>query len=122
MDEIYSLSFGAGVQSTALLMLTLNKDQRLFDALGGHWPDLACFADTGAEPSYVYEHLGKMVELCKEKDFRQPKAWQELNTKAAPLFRDKILTNVETAKINNKTDTKINENINQIIILLLVIQ
>ena len=30
------------------------------------------------------------------------KAWQELNTKAAPLFRDKILTNVETAKINNK--------------------
>jgi len=31
------------------------------------------------------------------------KAWQELNTKAAPLFRDKILTNVETAKINDKT-------------------
>ncbi len=31
------------------------------------------------------------------------KAWKELNTKAAPLFRDKILTNVETAKINNKT-------------------
>ncbi|MBQ4858906.1 SPOR domain-containing protein [Pseudoalteromonas sp. MMG007] len=30
------------------------------------------------------------------------KAWKELNTKAAPLFRDKILTNVETAKINNK--------------------
>jgi len=30
------------------------------------------------------------------------KAWQELNTKAAPLFRDKILTNVETAKINDK--------------------
>jgi len=31
------------------------------------------------------------------------KAWQELNIKAAPLFRDKILTNVETAKVNNKT-------------------
>ncbi|GAA59631.1 hypothetical protein P20652_1494 [Pseudoalteromonas sp. BSi20652] len=30
------------------------------------------------------------------------KAWQELNTKAAPLFRDKILTNVETVKINEK--------------------
>ncbi|ASM50813.1 hypothetical protein PESP_a2927 [Pseudoalteromonas espejiana DSM 9414] len=31
------------------------------------------------------------------------KAWKELNTKAAPLFRDKILTNVETAKVNDKT-------------------
>ncbi|MEG3760149.1 SPOR domain-containing protein [Pseudoalteromonas carrageenovora] len=31
------------------------------------------------------------------------KVWKELNTKAAPLFRDKILTNVETAKINDVT-------------------
>ncbi|WP_024610619.1 SPOR domain-containing protein [Pseudoalteromonas sp. TB64] len=31
------------------------------------------------------------------------KAWHDLNKQAAPLFRDKILTNVETANINNKT-------------------
>lgn len=31
------------------------------------------------------------------------KAWQQLNEKAAPLFRDKISTNVEKAKVNNKT-------------------
>ncbi|WP_372859487.1 SPOR domain-containing protein [Pseudoalteromonas sp.] len=31
------------------------------------------------------------------------KQWKQLNKKAAPLFRDKITTNVEKAKVNNKT-------------------
>ncbi|QBJ63546.1 SPOR domain-containing protein [Pseudoalteromonas sp. DL-6] len=31
------------------------------------------------------------------------KQWKKINRKAAPLFRDKITTNVEKAKVNNKT-------------------
>ncbi|GAA63951.1 hypothetical protein P20311_1742 [Pseudoalteromonas sp. BSi20311] len=31
------------------------------------------------------------------------KQWKQINKKAAPLFRDKITTNVEKAKVNNKT-------------------
>ena len=43
----------------------------------------------------------QVASVDSEKDIA--KAWKELNTKAAPLFRKKILTNVETAKINKKT-------------------
>ncbi|WP_372761898.1 SPOR domain-containing protein [Pseudoalteromonas sp.] len=43
----------------------------------------------------------QVASLDSEQDL--VKAWQELNNKAAPLFRDKIRTNVETATINNKT-------------------
>ena len=48
------LSFGAGVQSTALLLMSCE----------GMLPklDLAIFADTGWEPDAVYDHL----EWCKE--------------------------------------------------------
>lgn len=31
------------------------------------------------------------------------KQWKQINKKAAPLFRDKITTNIEKAKVNNKT-------------------
>jgi len=31
------------------------------------------------------------------------KQWKKINRKAAPLFRDKITTNIEKAKVNNKT-------------------
>ena len=43
----------------------------------------------------------QVASLDSEKDL--VKAWQELNEQAAPLFRDKIRTNVETANVNNKT-------------------
>lgn len=69
-QEVYSLSFGAGVQSTALLMLTINRDPRLYAALDGHWPELAVFADTGGEPGYVYNHLEKMKNLSGDHGFR----------------------------------------------------
>lgn len=46
------LSLGAGVQSTALLLMSID----------GHLPPLehAIFADTGWEPGQVYEHLGRL--------------------------------------------------------------
>jgi hypothetical protein len=57
------ISFGAGTQSTALLLMGLNGD------LHGR-PDCAVFADTGAEPAHVYEYLGFMQEFVKkEYDF-----------------------------------------------------
>lgn len=54
------LAFGAGVQSTALLVCS---------ALGLHGVpkiDLAVFADTGDEPEYVYEQLQYATEFAAE--------------------------------------------------------
>lgn len=67
------LSFGAGVQSTALLaMVTLPSHAK--ELL--HWqeyghaaphyperPDVAIFADTQSEPAYVYQHLEAVKQL-----------------------------------------------------------
>ena len=47
-----ALSLGAGVQSTALLLLGAEE---LIPK-----PDFAVFADTGWEPRYVYEHLERL--------------------------------------------------------------
>ena len=52
------LSLGAGVQSTAIALMSID----------GHLPrmDCAIFADTGWEPAGVYEHLGRLTdELSK---------------------------------------------------------
>jgi hypothetical protein len=50
-DLIY-IALGAGVQSTALLI----------GSVDGRFPhaDVAIFADTGEEPAYVYEHLARL--------------------------------------------------------------
>ena len=44
------LSFGAGVQSTVLLLMTAKREI-------GPMPDAVIFADTGWEPRAIYEHL-----------------------------------------------------------------
>lgn len=46
------LSLGAGVQSTALLLLSAKGELPLLDA--------AIFADTGSEPAVVYDHLDRL--------------------------------------------------------------
>lgn len=51
-------SYGAGVQSVALLHMALNGD---FER-----PDLVIFADTQAEPESVYEVLERDKELCEK--------------------------------------------------------
>jgi hypothetical protein len=53
---IRTLSLGAGVQSTTLLLMSLD----------GTLPkvDYAIFADTGWEPARVYEHLDRITELA----------------------------------------------------------
>lgn len=52
MTEITVLSLGAGVQSTALLMLSAEGVLPKLDA--------AIFADTGWEPESVYQHLDRL--------------------------------------------------------------
>ncbi|TMK41461.1 MAG: hypothetical protein E6G56_04400 [Actinobacteria bacterium] len=51
------LSLGAGVQSTALLLLVLAGEVKASAAL---------FADTGWEPRAVYDHLERLKGLCAE--------------------------------------------------------
>jgi len=54
------ISLGAGVQSTALVLLAVNGELQA---------DVAIFADTQAEPPWVYEHLWRLALFCAERDF-----------------------------------------------------
>lgn len=56
MIEYHVLNLGAGVQSTALYLLSREPDPKL------HF-DLAIFADTGEEPQAVYDHLDYLKSL-----------------------------------------------------------
>lgn len=61
-DPLRIVSFGAGVQSTALLHLVLRgKLPR---------PNYFIFADTGCEPPEVYDHLGHCSRLMREAGLR----------------------------------------------------
>ncbi|TDD54543.1 hypothetical protein E1286_04960 [Nonomuraea terrae] len=53
---IRTLSLGAGVQSTALVLLACEGRIKPFDA--------AIFADTGWEPQRVYDHLDRLTEYA----------------------------------------------------------
>lgn len=55
------VSLGAGTQSSALLLLAI--DDALPDAYAR--PELAVFADTGAEPGEVYEWLAFLTDLAE---------------------------------------------------------
>ena len=62
-NVLESISLGAGVQSTVMLLLAINKDERIgawLDRMGYGWPTMAVFADTGNEPKGVYEHLERL--------------------------------------------------------------
>ena len=59
--HVHVLSFGAGTQSTAMLIKALNGE---FD---GVIPDYIIFSDTGWEPKHVYAWLEKMQEYAKSK-------------------------------------------------------
>ena len=53
-----ALSLGAGVQSSALALMAS-------EGLLGEQPDFAVFADTGWEPSYVYEWLAQLERMLR---------------------------------------------------------
>lgn len=59
------MSFGGGVQSTALAFLVLEKHPKLLSACDGILPDLFVFADTGDEPQDLYPHINRMADLLR---------------------------------------------------------
>jgi len=54
------LSFGGGVQSTAIALMIAKEPEKVQAAIG-HLPDFAVFADTGAEPPDVYAHIEELI-------------------------------------------------------------
>jgi hypothetical protein len=62
VKEFHVLNLGAGVQSTALFLLSREPDSAFRF-------DLAIFADTGEEPAAVYKHLDYLQSLG------QPEIW-----------------------------------------------
>src|SRR5690349_244824 len=56
--DIVAASCGAGVQSTAILLLAVEGQLRK--------PDVAIFADTGWEPSAVYDQVDRLDELATD--------------------------------------------------------
>lgn len=56
------LSFGGGVQSTALVLMLI-KNPEIFDDLDYEKPRHIIFADTGAEPDYVLENVNNVFDL-----------------------------------------------------------
>lgn len=61
MKKITALSFGAGVQSTAILLLIKHHPEVLKHFMGDI-PTVAYFADTGSEMQSTYTHLEKCLE------------------------------------------------------------
>jgi len=64
------MSFGGGVQSTALAMLSLTCDPRLLEVTNGRIPEMYLFADTGDERLVTYQHVWEMAEIITEHDFQ----------------------------------------------------
>jgi hypothetical protein len=59
-QPLISVSFGGGVNSTALLIGLLERGER---------PDAILFADTGGEKPATYEHVDVMREWCNRNGF-----------------------------------------------------
>ena len=59
--HFHVISYGAGTQSTALLLYALEN------GINGVKPDYVIFADTGWEPATVYKWLEKIKKFVKEK-------------------------------------------------------
>jgi hypothetical protein len=55
------ISYGAGTQSTALILMALNGEYNL------PRPDFAVFSDTGGEPKFILEYFDYFQKYCKEK-------------------------------------------------------
>lgn len=64
-NDITTLSFGAGVQSTTLAMLIINRDDRLVSVMGDDLPTDFIFADPGSESAATYEHADRVAALAE---------------------------------------------------------
>lgn len=84
-------SFGGGVQSTAIALLLINKPE-IFTDKGLSIPKTIIFADTGAEPQKVYDHVKKIGDMLSKADFnfqivKNERAFTDVNsTQLVPWF------------------------------------
>lgn len=69
MDETVIVNFGAGVQSTAIAMLAIEKNDFFMRTLDGRLPKHWIFADTGDETAETYRHLEFMRERLEAEGF-----------------------------------------------------
>jgi 3'-phosphoadenosine 5'-phosphosulfate sulfotransferase (PAPS reductase)/FAD synthetase len=60
MDRLQVLSFGAGVQSTSMFLMSVNGFLKKVDHV--------IFADTGFEPDYVYKQVERCEKIAKDND------------------------------------------------------
>lgn len=72
--EHVAFSFGAGVQSTAILLLILKEPDRMRQLMG-QLPHRIYFADPGAESPKVYQHVRQMIDLVNSTP-NAPEFWQ----------------------------------------------
>lgn len=61
IDDTVFVNFGAGVQSTAIALMVINRDPRLGQVL----PAEFIFADTGDEPADIYPHVEKIGRMLR---------------------------------------------------------
>ncbi len=66
------VSFGAGVQSTAIALLILHEPDRLLKAMG-RLPEYLIFADTGAEVAGINQHVVAMAERFEQARAQDPR-------------------------------------------------
>ena len=87
LDEQFDytyLSLGAGVQSSAMLVLSCT-DERV------PRPDICLFADTGDEPQYVYDYLEVLTTFAGDKGI-------EVQITQAGVLSDAVRQSVEKSK------------------------
>jgi len=58
--QINIVSYGAGTQSTGMILMALNGEYGL------PRPDFAVFSDTGAEPEFIYDYFDYFQRYCKK--------------------------------------------------------
>lgn len=68
LDPYSFLSFGGGTQSTAIALLLINHPEK-FTEKGLSIPANINFADTGAEPAPVYDHIEKMSKMLTDNGY-----------------------------------------------------
>lgn len=74
-------SFGGGVQSTALALLALNRDERFIPDPENHHM-VFLYADTGAERRRTYQHIWQMADWITSQGWRFEvvrKSWEDLD-------------------------------------------
>lgn len=87
------VSFGAGVQSTALAQLCLEEDPRLLAVTEGRLPDVFLFADTGDEPRALYPHLERMFRDLRGAGYRC-----EVVRREGPTLSEHVLERAEAGE------------------------